>query len=97
MINLVIERVTTADMDDGQPLPPFMDNSAIWHVVDRFPDQKRTLWRRISIQTNTTQPCTTATWSRGDFLGGRSNKLCPKYSRQQQTNLKQRRKNRCKQ
>ena len=58
MINLVIEHVITADMPDGQPLPPFYEHDAIWHLVDRFHDQKKTLWRRISIQTNTTSPST---------------------------------------
>jgi hypothetical protein len=69
MISLVIERVTTADMDDGQPLPPFMDNGAIWHVVHRFHDQKKTLWRRITLQTNTTSPSTAAARPR-ENLGG---------------------------
>jgi hypothetical protein len=69
MINLVIERVTTADMDDGQPLPPYIENGVVWHQVRRRPDGT-TLWRRISIQTNTTSPSTAAAQSRGD-LGGK--------------------------
>jgi len=44
-----IEHTTTADMEDGQALPPFWDGNA-WHVVRRFPNQQ-TLWRRISLQT----------------------------------------------
>src|SRR5262249_29827119 len=48
--DLIIEHLITADMPDDQPLPPFMDDNAIWCVVRRFPDQK-TLWRRISLQT----------------------------------------------
>jgi hypothetical protein len=32
---LIIEHVTTVDMRDGQPLPPFIDNGVIWHVVRR--------------------------------------------------------------
>jgi hypothetical protein len=79
VIRLVIERRETADMEDGQPLPPIIEYGAVWHVVDRFPKQKKTLWRRITLQTNTAQPSTTAAWSRGDYsLGGRSNKQCPK-------------------
>jgi hypothetical protein len=46
---LGVEHAVTADMDDGQALPPFWDGNA-WHVVRRFPNQK-TLWRRISLQT----------------------------------------------
>ena len=42
---LVIEHVTTADMQDGQPLPPFIDRGVIWHGVRRAGG--RTLWRRI--------------------------------------------------
>jgi hypothetical protein len=46
---ILIEHQTTADMDDGQALPPFWDGNA-WHVARRLPDQK-TLWRRISLHT----------------------------------------------
>jgi hypothetical protein len=44
---ILIEHQTTADMDDGQALPPFWDGNT-WHVVRRFPNQK-TLWRRIDL------------------------------------------------
>jgi hypothetical protein len=29
----VIEHLVTADMDDGQPLPPYIDDDVIWRVV----------------------------------------------------------------
>ena len=66
MIDLVIEHVTTVDMDDGQPLPPFMDDGAIWCVVRPLPGRK-TLWRRIQI---TTQPSIAAAWPRDPLHGG---------------------------
>jgi hypothetical protein len=44
---LVIEYTTTADMPDGQSLPPFIDkDGAVWGVVRRLPGA-RTRWRRI--------------------------------------------------
>jgi hypothetical protein len=46
---LAIEHTTTADMDDGQPLPPFMEDGVLWCVVRR--QHSRTLWRRITLQT----------------------------------------------
>jgi len=46
---LIIEHVDTANMVDGQPLPPFIDNDGgIWSVVGRLPDA-RTRWRRIRL------------------------------------------------
>jgi hypothetical protein len=46
---LIIEHTTTADMPDGQSLPPFIDKDvAIWHAVDRLPGGY-TRWRRIRI------------------------------------------------
>ena len=45
----VIEHSVTADMPDGQSLPPFIEDGVVWRVVHR--DDGRTLWRRISIQT----------------------------------------------
>jgi hypothetical protein len=47
MIALAIEHVTTADMDDGQPLPPFFDG-AIWCVVRRA--NNRTFWRSLALK-----------------------------------------------
>jgi hypothetical protein len=44
---LVIEHSTTADMPDGQALPPFIDDGGVWHLVRRA--DGHTLWRRISI------------------------------------------------
>jgi hypothetical protein len=42
---LRVELSMTADMSDGQPLPPPCDCGPVWHVVRR--DDSRTLWRRI--------------------------------------------------
>jgi hypothetical protein len=47
---LVIERAVTADMDDGQPMPPFIDDGVVWHVARRA--NGRMLWRRIALQPN---------------------------------------------
>jgi hypothetical protein len=44
---LIIEYTTTADMPDGQSLPPFIDeDGAVWCAVCRLPGA-RTRWRRI--------------------------------------------------
>jgi hypothetical protein len=42
---LRVELSMTADMPDGQPLPPPYDCDGVWHVV-RCNDS-HTLWRRI--------------------------------------------------
>jgi hypothetical protein len=42
---LLVEHSMTADMTDGQPLPPPSDCGVVWHVVRR--DDSHTLWRRI--------------------------------------------------
>jgi hypothetical protein len=34
-------------MDDGQPLPPLIEDGVAWHVVRRA--DARTLWRRLSL------------------------------------------------
>jgi hypothetical protein len=34
-------------MDDGQPLPPLIEDGVAWHVVSRA--DGRTLWRRLSL------------------------------------------------
>jgi hypothetical protein len=47
---LIIEYATTADMDDGQALPPFIDDGVVWHVVRRMAEH--TLWRRIFLADN---------------------------------------------
>jgi hypothetical protein len=41
----VIERTVTSDMDDGQPLPPLIEDGLVWRIVRRA--DGRTLWRRI--------------------------------------------------
>jgi hypothetical protein len=46
---IVIEHAVTADMPDGQPLPPYIDNGgAAWCVVRRT--DGRTTWRRITLK-----------------------------------------------
>jgi hypothetical protein len=53
--NLTIECVTTADMADGQPLPPYIDDDgAVWRVVRRLPDA-RTRWCRIRLSEQATK------------------------------------------
>jgi len=52
---LCIERTTTADMDDGQSLPPFIDDGIIWCRVCRLPGS-RTLWRRIFLSASSVTP-----------------------------------------
>jgi hypothetical protein len=68
-ITMKIDRIVTSNMPDGQPLPPYMDNGAIWRVVHPLPSHK-TLWRRISIQP-ITPPSPAATWPRDPSLGGK--------------------------
>ena len=68
---LVIEHAVTANMDDGQSLPPIIEDGAIWCVVHPLPGRK-TLWRRISFQS-TTPPSTAAAQPRDDLRGGTSN------------------------
>jgi hypothetical protein len=43
---LCIEHIATVDMDDGQSLPPYIDDGIVWWRVCRLPGS-RTLWRRI--------------------------------------------------
>jgi hypothetical protein len=60
---LIIEYTTTADMPDGQSLPPFSDeDGAIWHAVDRLPGG-HTRWCRIRIGLLSEQR-PIAAWSR---------------------------------
>ena len=42
---LRVEHSVTADMADGQPLPPYTDDGVVWQVVRRA--DGRTTWRRI--------------------------------------------------
>ena len=51
-IFLIIELIDTADMYDGQPLPPFIDDNVVWHLARRLPGA-RTLWRRIFLKPET--------------------------------------------
>ena len=54
-IFLIIELIDTADMPDGQPLPPCINDDVVWHVVDRA--DARTRWRRISLAENPRPDC----------------------------------------
>ena len=47
---LAIEYAVTADMNDGQPLPPFIEDGRVWHVVSRA--DGRTLWRRLFLTSS---------------------------------------------
>jgi hypothetical protein len=51
LFKIAIDHVVTADMDDGQPLPPFIEDGVVWCVVRRR--YRRTLWRRITPHTRT--------------------------------------------
>ena len=52
---LRIQLIPTADMPDGQPLPPCINDDVVWHVVDRA--DARTRWRRISLAENPRPDC----------------------------------------
>ena len=62
MMALRIDHLVTADLPDGQSLPPYLESNAIWHVVRRLPDG-RTSWRRICLSEGT---------SPSDALDGRN-------------------------
>jgi hypothetical protein len=50
--HILVEYADTADMPDGQPLPPYFDsNGAIWRIVRRL--GARTRWRRIRLSAET--------------------------------------------
>jgi hypothetical protein len=49
--SVMVEYVDTADMPDGQPLPPYIDDGVVWRVVRRLPDS-RTRWRRIRLSSS---------------------------------------------
>jgi hypothetical protein len=42
---IVVEYATTADMSDGQALPPLIENGVVWHIVRR--SDGHPYWRRI--------------------------------------------------
>jgi len=42
---LRIEHTITADMTDGQPLPPLIEDGVVWHLVKRA--NGCTTWRRL--------------------------------------------------
>jgi hypothetical protein len=50
-VGLIVDYADTADMDDGQPLPPYLDENVVWHVVRR--QRGHTVWRRISLKPET--------------------------------------------
>jgi hypothetical protein len=45
---LCIEHSITADLADGQPLPPLIEDGHVWHVVRRA--DSRTIWRRLFLK-----------------------------------------------
>jgi hypothetical protein len=45
---LRVEHATTVDMDDGQALPPLIEDGVVWHVVRRA--NGRTLWRSLHLK-----------------------------------------------
>jgi hypothetical protein len=47
---LCIEHAVTVDMDDGQPLPPLIEDGSTWHLVHRA--DGRTLWRRLLLSSS---------------------------------------------
>jgi hypothetical protein len=47
---LCIEHSVTANMDDGQPLPPLIEDGFGWHVVRRA--GSHTLWRRLFLSSS---------------------------------------------
>jgi hypothetical protein len=49
---LIVEYADTADMPDGQPLPPYIDDDVVWHAVCPIPGA-RMLWRRIRLSSET--------------------------------------------
>ena len=54
-VGLIVEYADTADMDDGQPLPPLILDGVVWRVVRRLADA-RTRWRRIALAENPARP-----------------------------------------
>lgn len=49
IVVIAVEHAATVDMDDSQPLPPFMEDGVLWGVVNRA--NGTTKWRRITLQT----------------------------------------------
>jgi hypothetical protein len=45
---ICIEHAVTADMADGQPLPPLIEDGVVWRVVRHV--DGHTLWRRLFIK-----------------------------------------------
>ena len=64
VIEFVIEHIVTADMADGQPLPPLLEDDHAWHLVRRTGG--RTTWRRIFL---TSSPVTDWRTAPGDRTG----------------------------
>jgi hypothetical protein len=57
---LNVEHTITADMADGQPLPPLIEDGILWRVVRRAGG--RTHWRRLFLSS----PVTPGAASSGD-------------------------------
>jgi hypothetical protein len=54
-VGLIVEYADTADMDDGQPLPPLILDGVVWRVVRRLAGA-RTRWCRIALAENPARP-----------------------------------------
>jgi hypothetical protein len=67
IISLAVEYAVTCDMVDGQPLPPYIDDSVTWRIVRRLPGG-RTRWRRTHLSSQVSQPSGGRTDSVGDAL-----------------------------
>jgi hypothetical protein len=48
--SLAIKHAITADMADGQPLPPLIEDNVVWRVVRRAGGY--TIWRRLFLSTS---------------------------------------------
>jgi hypothetical protein len=53
---LALDYMATADLEDGRPLPPLVDDdTALWRVVCQLPDA-RTRWLRIRLLASVASP-----------------------------------------
>jgi hypothetical protein len=53
-VQLLIEHAITDDCPDGQPWPPLLGSS--WWLVRSIPEQRQTLWRKISLEQEEAPP-----------------------------------------
>jgi hypothetical protein len=67
-VGLIIEYADTVDMPDGQPLPPYIDDNVVWHVVRRADAWTR--WRRIRLSSEISEHAIVAVRSRSPSTYG---------------------------